>query len=459
MSAMNFPVVSRREMLTRAGMGFGMLGLSGMLQSQAAASTLHHAPKAKRVIFLFMNGGPSHVDTFDPKPMLKKHEGEKPTEKTERNSKAGFKSSPFEFKAHGQSGVVMSELFPNLAKCADDLCVIRSMHTDVPNHEPGLLMMNGGNLQPIRPSLGSWVSYGLGTENQNLPGFVVLAPRKPVVGPQLWSNSFLPGAHQGMAVNTSDFAVDKLVSNLNHPSLTRPQQREQLDLLAKLNTLHAQKRENDAALDANVKAMETAFAMQAEAADAFDISKESQKTKEAYGDSAYAKGCLLARRLCERGVRFTQVYYVDKGNQPWDTHSDNDGGHRRLCADSDKATAALLTDLKQRGLLDDTLVIWSGEFGRTPFAQGDKGPKQGRDHHHSAFSTLLFGGGVKRGLMYGQSDEFGMHAIENRVHVHDLHATILHLLGLDHAKLTYRFGGRDVTLPDVHGKTVLALLA
>jgi len=445
-------------------MGFGMLGLAGMLQSQASAAgslaTLHHAPKAKRVIFLFMNGGPSHVDTFDPKPMLKTHEGEKPAFKVERQIRAaGYMPSPFKFAPQGKSGVVMSELFPNLAKVADDLCVVRSMHTDVPNHEPGLLMMNGGNLQPIRPSLGSWVSYGLGTENQNLPGFVVLAPRKPVVGPQLWSNSFLPGSHQGMAVNTTDFNVAKLVTNLNHPSLSRTEQREQLDLIAKLNALHLRQREADSALDANVKAMETAFAMQAEAADAFDISKEPTKTQEMYGTSTFGKACLLARRLCERGVRFTQVYYLTAGNQPWDTHSDHDNKSQPLCRDSDQATAALLTDLKQRGLLDDTLVVWSGEFGRTPYSQLAKTGKPGRDHHHTGFTTLLAGGGVKGGLMYGATDEFGMHAVEKRVHVHDLHATILHLLGIDHEKLTYRYSGRDFRLTDVHGNVVKDVIA
>jgi hypothetical protein len=460
-----FPL-SRRELLHRAGMGFGALGFAGVLHSagklaaaggnQSRTSGLHFAAKAKRVIFLFMNGGPSHVDTFDPKPALAQYEGDKPiTGEAARRAKAGYVPSPFQFAAHGESGVVMSELFPRLARCADDLCVVRSMHTDVPNHEPGLILMHSGVQQPVRPSLGSWVSYGLGTENQNLPGFVVLAPRRPVVGPHLWSSSFLPGAHQGMAVNTQDMAVDKLVANLRHPSLSRPEQKEQIDLLAALNKLHAEQRERDAALETQIKAMEVAFAMQTEAADAFDISQEPAKVRELYGETLFGRQCLLARRLSERGVRFVQVYYLTpNGNQPWDTHADNDNSHRKLCADSDRATAALLVDLKQRGLLDETLVIWGGEFGRTPYAQPANKGKHGRDHHHTAFSMVLAGGGVKGGLMYGASDELGMHAVENRVHVHDLHATILHLLGIDHEKLTFRYSGRDFRLTDVHGTVV-----
>jgi hypothetical protein len=458
---------NRRDMLHRAGMGIGMLGLASVMQrggllaaDASAKSGLHFAAKAKRVIFLFMNGGPSHVDTFDPKPALKKFEGDKPTASDGQKVKAGYIPSPFTFAPRGQSGVVMSELFPAMAKCADDLCVIRSMHTDVPNHEPGLILMHSGTQQPVRPSMGSWVSYGLGTENQNLPGFVVLAPRKPVVGPHLWSSSFLPGSHQATALDTAVFAVDKLVANLRHPTLGRAEQREQLDLLAKLNAMHAEKREANAAFDAHVKAMETAFRMQTDAADAFDLSKESKHTRERYGNTNFGKQCLLARRLSERGVRFVQAYYLDpKNNQPWDTHANNDEGHRKLCADSDRATAALLQDLKDRCLLDETLVVWTGEFGRTPYAQpADKGA-HGRDHHHTAFCTLLAGGGIKGGLTYGSSDEFGMKAIENRVHVHDLHATILHLLGIDHEKLTFRYSGRDFRLTDVKGTVVKGILA
>jgi len=459
-------VISRREMLKRAGAGFGSIGLALAMQDKlqaggatSSSSRFHFAPKAKRVIFLFMNGGPSHIDTFDPKPDLAKHAGEHPSGKRMRASRgSGYFPSPFRFRPHGDSGVVMSELFPHMGRVADDLCVLRSCHTDVPNHEPGLLLMNCGNQQPIRPCLGSWASYGLGTENRNLPAFVTLCPGLPVVGPQLWSNSFLPGEHQATRLDTRNMSVDKLIANLRHPSFTRPQQRAQLDMLRQLNRLHADSRGNDPQLEAQIRAMELAFSMQREAEDAFDISQEPKHVQDAYGSSVFGKGTLLARRLVERGVRFVQVYDVDKGKQPWDTHKDNDGRHRKLCSYSDQATAALIEDLKQRGLLEDTLVIWGGEFGRTPYAQG-KGDKLGRDHHHTGFSMVLAGGGTKGGLMYGQTDEFGMHAVENRIHVHDLHATILHLMGLDHERLTYRFSGRDYRLTDVHGRVVRDIIA
>jgi hypothetical protein len=465
------PLVSRREVLRRTAIGFGTIGLAGALQGagllgegQAQAGSLpvamHFKPRAKRVIYLFMNGGPSHVDTFDPKPALKDHEGQVPESNTGRKKKGGYIPSPFTFTPQGQSGVMMSELFPNLARCADDLCVIRSMHTDVPNHEPGLLIMTCGNQQPIRPSMGSWVSYGLGSENQNLPAFIVLATRRPVVGPALWSNSFLPAAYQGMSVDTTEMDIHKLVTNLHHPSLNRVQQRQQLDLLAELNRLHLAQRPGDSVLEAQIQAMETAFHMQAEAAEAFDISREPESLREVYGKTNFGQSCLLARRLCEHGVRFVQLMYLSKdNNQPWDTHSNNDDGHRKLCKDADQATAALLTDLKQRGLLEDTLVIWGGEFGRTPYAELQEKAKHGRDHHHTGFSMFLAGGGVKGGLTYGATDELGMHAVENRVHVHDLHATILHLLGIDHERLTYHYSGRDFRLTDVHGRVVTDILA
>jgi len=461
-------MLTRREMLQQAGAGFGMLGLAGALNQvqggEAPQLLPHFKPKAKRVIFLFMNGAPSHVDTFDPKPALAKHEGSQPTgELYRKNNGSGFMPSPFKFRAHGESGVVMSELLPNLARHADDLCVLRSMHTNVPNHEPGLLIMHSGNQQPVRPSLGSWCSYGLGTENQNLPAYVALSPGLPVVGPQLWSNSFLPGEHQGMSVDTNDMQVDKLVANLKHPNLTRSQQGRQLELLGKLNRLHRQKRQNDAALEAQIRAMELAFSMQREATEAFDVSREPQHVRASYGSTVFGQSCLLARRLCEYGVRFVQVYYVTKtGKQPWDTHSENNKRHRELCADSDQATAALLSDLKTRGMLEDTLVVWGGEFGRTPYAQINKKggySKAGRDHHHTGFSMFLAGGGTQGGLMYGNTDEFGMHAVQNRIHVHDLHATILHLLGIDHQRLTYRYSGRDYRLTDVHGRVVTDLIA
>ena len=463
--------MSRRSMLRRAGAGFGMLGLAGALESagvlgQANAANvgdspiLHHPRRANRVIFLFMNGAPSHVDTFDPKPALQTHEGQRPSGSLYRAARAGFKPSPFRFRQHGQSGTVMSELFPHLSRHADDMCILRSMHTNVPNHEPGLLVMNSGNQQPIRPSMGSWLSYGLGNENRNLPSFVVLCPGLPVVGPQLWSNSFLPGEHQGMAVDTNNMAVDQLVRNLRHPTLNRDQQAEQLNLLQNLNRMHMQQRQEDAALDSHIRAMEMAFQMQREASEAFDISRETTATRDAYGSTTFGRSCLLARRLSERGVRFVQVYYVARNQkQPWDTHNDNDNRHRQLCSDSDRASAALLADLKQRGMLDDTLVIWGGEFGRTPYAQPANNGRHGRDHHHTGFSMFLAGGGVKGGYTYGATDEFGMNAVENRMHVHDLHATILHLMGIDHERLTYRYSGRDFRLTDVHGRVATDIIA
>jgi hypothetical protein len=458
--------ISRRELLRRSAGGFGMLGLAGALQASGlsgkAAAGLntegtHFPARARRVIFLFMNGAPSHVDTLDPKPALARLEGQKPEGKLFKAPKAGYKPSPFRFYRHGQSGIEMSELFPHLARCADDLCVLRGMYTDVPNHEPGLLIMSSGHQQPVRPSFGSWAAYGLGSENANLPSFVVLCPGRPVVGPQLWSSGFLPGQFQGMRVDTSHDDVDGLIANLHHPAMSRADQRRQLDLLQAVNRIHQSQRADDHRLEAHIRSMETAFRMQTEAAEAFDLKREPAALRKSYGESPYAKSCLLARRLVERGVRFVQVYYVTKNNkQPWDTHSDNDNQHRRLCADSDRATAALLTDLKQRGLLDDTLVIWGGEFGRTPYAEVNDNAqsKPGRDHHHTGFSMFLAGGGTRAGLTYGATDEFGMNAVEGRMHVHDLHATVLHLMGIDHTRLTYRYSGRDFRLTDVHGRVI-----
>lgn len=459
-------MLTRRGMLARSGAGFGAVGMLGALRANgslpdgAAGNGLHHVARAKRVIFLFMNGAPSHVDTFDPKPALAKHEGEAPGEDVaQKNRAAGYMPSPFKFAAHGESGVVMSELFPNLAKHADDLCVVRSMHTNEPNHEPGLLLMQSGHQQPTRPCMGSWLSYGLGTENENLPPFVALCPGLPVVGPQLWSSAFLPGQHQGVEVDTNHSEVNKLIANLRHPTMDRPTQRRQLDLLRQLNAEHLSRRPGEAALETHIRSMELAFQMQTEASDAFDLSRESTTTRESYGETEFGRSCLLGRRLIERGVRVVQVFYVKNGSkQPWDTHKNNNESHKKLCADSDRATAALLTDLKSRGLLDETLVIWGGEFGRTPYAQVDKNAKDmkkaGRDHHNTGFSMLLAGGGIRGGMTYGATDEFGMHAIENRVHVHDLHATVLHQMGIDHTRLTFRYSGRDYRLTDVHGRVV-----
>jgi hypothetical protein len=457
---MLFPL-SRRDVLRRTGTGLGLLGLAGLLADEASGAATsplapkapHFAPKAKRIIHLFMNGGPSQVDTFDPKPALEKYKGQKPMLaglKTERGT-SGLMPSPFKFQRCGQSGIEISEIYPELGKCADDLCVIRSMHTDIPNHEPGLLLMTCGNTQPIRPSMGSWLCYGLGTENQNLPGFVVLCPGKPVVGPQLWSNSFLPGVYQGCHIANLD--PKRAIDYIDNKSLTRPVQREQLDLINELNKLHRDERAGDDQLEARIQSLEMAFRMQSEAQEAFDLNRETVAVRGLYGKSYFADACLVARRLVERGVRMVQVFYG--AGQPWDDHSNLESGHRTKAKDSDQAIAALLKDLKARGLLEDTLVLWGGEFGRTPTSEGGSG----RDHNHHGFSVWMAGGGVKGGLAYGATDEVGFAAAENKVHVRDLHATILHLMGLDHTKLTYRYSGRDFRLTDVEGNVVRDILA
>lgn len=459
--------MTRRDMLRRVGTGLGSIGLAGILGTPAARAVEatadplaprapHFAPKAKRIIHLFMNGGPSHVDTFDPKPSLAKYHGQRPASlnsiNTMRNGTSTLMQSPFKFSRHGKSGIEVSEIYPEIAQCIDDICVIRSMHTNNPNHEPSLLMMNSGEMQPTRPSYGSWLMYGLGTENQNLPGYIVLCPGKPVVGPQLWSNSFLPGVYQGTHINNSSIDPKALIRHVENGYLAPSEQRQQLDLLNRMNQLHQAQRGQDLQLEARIQSLEIAFRMQMEAQDAFDINREPEHIRQAYGTGEFAHACLMARRLAERGVRVTQIYY---GNgQPWDDHGDI-LNHRNHAGKSDKPIAALLRDLKQRGLLDETLVIWGGEFGRTPTSEGAKG----RDHHALGFSMWLAGGGVKAGTVYGATDEFGMVATENRVHVHDLHATILHMMGLDHEKLTFRYSGRDFRLTDVHGHIVHGILA
>jgi hypothetical protein len=456
-------IYTRRQLLQRMGAGMGMVGLASMLGSKsvlgvnpAVNQQPNLLPRAKRVIFLFMNGGPSHLDTFDPKPALEKYEGMHPEGKLYREDKGtGFMPSPFSFSRCGQSGIEVSETLPHLSKVIDDCCIIRSMKTDIPNHEPALIQMHSGAIQPTRPSIGSWLLYGLGSENENLPGYIVLRPSpKIVVGPALWSNGFLPAEFQATSVVTEDMQVEKLLANIKNSKLSYSEQREQLDLTQQLNQWHKQQRDNSPELEAQIKFMETAYNMQKAAMHTFDISKEPQYIRDMYGHTPFANSCLLARRLVEDGVRFVSVYYTNKGNQPWDTHSSHNQNHPKLCADSDKAAAALITDLKMRGLLNDTLVIWGGEFGRTPYAENREGKDVGRDHHHTAFSMLMAGGGVRGGTVYGSTDELGMHAIENPVHVHDFHATILHLMGIDHEQLTYRYGGRDFRLTDVHGRVV-----
>ena len=458
---------TRREWLARTGAGFGTLGLASVLAQQglleAATSSAdnplapkapHFAPRAKRVIFLFMNGGPSHLDTFDPKPALTEYAGQQPEELTKNYQRSVGKlfPSPYKFQQHGQAGIPVSELYPHVAKVIDDICVIRSMHTDIPNHEPGLLIMNSGHSQPTRPSLGSWLTYGLGTENQNLPGYVVLCPGKPVVGPQLWGNSFLPGIFQGCHINNSKLDPQSVIQHVHNSQLPPAVQRRQLDLIQELNREHQTARADDAQLEARIQSYEMAFRLQFAAQEVFDLHQETAATRELYGSGQFADACLVSRRLVERGVRMVQLYY---GNgQPWDDHGDITN-HANHAKQSDQAIAALLRDLKSRGLFDETLVVWGGEFGRTPWSQGAKG----RDHHSRGFTMWLAGGGVKGGLAYGNTDQFGNMAVENPVHVHDLHATILHLLGLDHERLTYRYSGRDFRLTDVHGHVVHDILS
>jgi hypothetical protein len=458
--------ISRRTLLNRVGTGLGVLGLAGLLKDQGllaadkasnplAPKSPHFAPRAKRIIHLFMNGGPSQVDTFDPKPALEKYAGQTPPSElvnTMRRTKGNLMASPFKFEKHGAAGIEVSEIFPHIARHVDDLCIIRSMHTNLPNHEPSLLMMNSGETQPTRPSLGSWLTYGLGSENQNLPGFVVLCPGKPVVGPQLWSNSFLPGIFQGVHIDNAKLDPKKVISHLSNPHVSPADQKKQLALLQKMNRLHQAERTSDPQLEARIQALEMAFRMQTAAQEAFDLSRESEETRKLYGEGEFASACLIARRLAERGVRITQIYY---GNgQPWDDHGDI-SNHRNHAQKSDQAIAALLADLKSLGLLEDTLVIWGGEFGRTPTAEGSRG----RDHNNLGFSIWLAGGGVKGGYVHGATDEIGFSAVDKKVHVHDLHATILHLLGIDHTKLTYRYSGRDFRLTDVHGEVAHELLA
>ena len=463
-------LVTRRQILSRMGSGFGLLGLAGVMSdgglvsnaiaagpnavSPLAPKAPHFAPRAKHVIFLFMNGGPSHVDTFDEKPALTQYAGQQPEEliKNYQRSVGKLFPSPFKFQKHGECGTNVSELYPHVAGVIDDICVIKSMHTNIPNHEPGLLIMNSGNSQPTRPSLGSWLSYGLGTENQNLPGYVVLCPGKPVVGPQLWSNSFLPGIFQGCHINNSKLDPQSVIQHAHNSYLPPAVQRRQLDLLQELNREHFETRAADNQLEARIESLEMAFRLQFAAQEVFDLNRESQPTRELYGSGQFADGCLVARRLVERGVRMVQIYYG--GGQPWDDHGDIHN-HVNHAKQSDQAIAALIKDLKSRGLFEETLIVWGGEFGRTPWSQGAKG----RDHHSRGFTMWLAGGGVKGGLAYGNTDQFGNMAAENPVHVHDLHATILHLMGLDHERLTYRYSGRDFRLTDVHGQVVREILA
>jgi len=483
-AASRFPInptpdgsLSRRDLLRRSGVGMGLLGLAALVgDSDAAAAEAayrnpltprpsHFPGKAKRVIHLFMNGGPSHVDTFDPKPRLREYAGkELPTGnlRTERKTGAAF-PSPFKFQPYGESGIEVSELFQHTARHVDDMAIIRSMHADVPNHEPSLLLMNCGESRQVRPSMGSWVTYGLGTENQNLPGFIAMCPGGyPITETQNWQAAFLPGVYQGTHVDTKHGEIDKLIENVRNPHLASEAQRRQLDALAQLNRAHLASRGDDPALEARIHSFELAFRMQIEAAEAFDVSREPKHVLDAYGDGVQARQILIARRLIERGVRFVQIFHG--AGQPWDNHDDIEVNHRRLAGQCDQAIGALLSDLKRLGLFEETLVIWGGEFGRTPTVElpqagANAGKINGRDHNHWGFTVWLAGGGVRGGQVYGATDEFGFKAVENPVHVHDLHATILHLLGFDHERLTYRYAGRDFRLTDVHGNVVQSLVS
>ena len=453
---------TRRQMLRALGGGFGLTALSGLLpQARAdessrnplAARTPHHPPRAKRAIFLFMGGGPSHVDLFDPKPRLTADSGkpypfEKP--KLERTTTENLMGCPFGFSRKGRAGIEVSDLLPRLGALSDRICFVRSAWADNINHPNACLQMFTGEQLFSRPSLGSWLLYGLGTENQNLPGFVVVSPQAPAA--DLWGSSFLPATYQGTWVGD----LKKPISNLENPLVPSASQRRQLDLLARMNDAHRVGREEDSRLDARIASFELAFRMQTEAPEAFELDTEPESVKRLYGlhehhTQTFGRQCLLARRLVERGVRFVQL------NSPvdWDHHTGIRSQLPANCAAVDRPIAGLLLDLESRGLLEDTVVIWGGEFGRTPVAQkGD-----GRDHHPYGFTVWLAGGGIRGGMAYGATDEFGWYAVENKVHVRDLHATILHLMGIDHERLTYRYSGRDFRLTDVSGNVVRGILA
>jgi len=469
MNATKFP--TRREVLQRAAGGFGAIALHGMLADEARAASIkssadqlspkqpHHAPRAKRVIFLYMTGGVSHVDSFDPKPELFANHGKKITVDNWQGKLEEFtrylKKPDWKFKPGGQSGIEVSDLFPHMRGIVDDLCVIRSMESDHTNHYESTLGMHCGSWEFARPSIGSWVSYGLGTVNRNLPSFVVIAPKTPYAGAQTWGSDFLPGCHQG----TQLIPGDNPIPNLRRRVASSKLQELELEMLAKANQRHLDQRPADAALDARIRSFETAFGMQREAPEAMDLSKESEATLKLYGiqpgqKTGFGWQCLVGRRLAERGVRFIELIDVGSSNN-WDAHG-NMNTHGPLARNVDQAIAGLITDLKLRGMLDETLVVWTTEFGRTPYHE--KADHPGREHHHQVFSSWLAGGGVKSGLVHGSSDEHGIAVAEDRVHVHDFHATILHQLGLDHEELTFRHAGRDYRLTDVHGNVVKEVL-
>jgi hypothetical protein len=461
--------ITRRELLHRAAGGFGAVALTALLSDDARAAPAHdpllpqpaHYPaKARRVIFLYMTGGVSHVDSFDHKPKLFADHGTSITVDNWQGKLGDFqrflKRPDWPFQPGGTCGTMVSDLFPNMRSIVDDLCVIRSLETDHTNHYESTLGMHCGSWTFARPSLGAWVSYGLGTENQNLPSFMVLAPAEPYAGAQTWGSDFLPGCHQGTRIRPGD----EPIPNLRRRTASAELQRLELERLAAANSRHLADHPEDQALEARIKSYETAFGMQQAAPEVFDLSGETASTMQMYGiqpgaTSGFGWQCLIARRLAERGVRFIEL--IDTGSSGnWDSHG-NMQEHARLAPNVDQPIAALIRDLKQRGMLDDTLVVWTTEFGRTPYHE--KADHPGREHHHQVFSSWFAGGGVRSGLAYGSSDEYGISVAENGVHVHDFHATILHLLGLDHERLTFRHAGRDYRLTDVHGRVVHDILA
>ena len=477
MSCIKPKPVNRRDALKKIGGGFAFLSFASMIGEQIAQAEANPAentnwmikdpkfkPKAKHVIFLFMNGGMSHIDTFDPKPMLTKYNGQAmPGGDLGHERKTGkLMMSPFEFKKYGKSGIEVSELWPHVGECIDDVCVVRSVFTEIPNHEPSLIMMNTGANVAGRPSMGAWLTYGLGTLNKDLPGFVVLCPQVPTtVGPPLWSSAFLPPIHQATYVSTNtqnkDFDPYKLIPNIHNDQFDMTQQRKELDLVKKLDEMNMAETEANPQLEATIGSMETAYRMQTEAPEVFDVRKESDATIKMYGEGSTARGCLTAARLIEKGVRMVQVYYA--AGDPWDAHTDI-LLHRKNAKDSDQPFAALIKDLKARGLFDQTIIVCGSEFGRTPVVElGGAGTHNGRDHNPHGFTMWLAGGGIKGGMTYGATDDFGWKVVDKPVHVHDIHATILYLLGIDHTKLTYRNSGRDFRLTDVSGTVIHDIIA
>lgn len=463
---------SRRTLLQQSAGGFGGLALSAMLAEQGlmaaapnplVAKKTHFAPRAKRVVFLFMKGGPSHVDTFDPKPLLQRDDGKPYPFKMPRVTFAEtgkLLKSPWKFRQYGQSGLPVSELFPHVAQCADELCVVRSLHGTNPAHGGALLKLHTGSDTQVRPSMGSWVVYGLGTENENLPGFITICPTLAHGGVNNWGAAFLPAWTQGTPIgNASIPSSQAVVKHIRNKRLSEPMQRRQLDFLAEANREHLQLSGPDLMLEGRINSFELAFRMQGTMPEVQDISAETAATQKLYGldnpvTSNFGRQCLMARRFLERGVRFVQVTHSDSEVQ-WDQHGNLYKGHSKNAAEVDKPIAGLLKDLRSRGLLDDTLVIWGGEFGRTPTAQG----KDGRDHNPYGFTMWLAGGGAKPGFAYGATDDYGWFAQENKVHIHDLHASILHLLGMDHERLTHRYAGRDFRLTDIAGHVVKEIMA